>query len=303
MLNKNKNYKYLTLLIILITSVVLISSCSKKEENFDQVNPTTPSISDMPNNESAPMESDSQIPEINTDEFNPLDEEDPGIPINFGDSMNNEPEITPNDNIDFENEISDMYKASSMDDYTGEIKYAGSTPIAILPIDMPTPTPRKALEFNYSEYSANDLNLKFQAPSGWQVDESIHEAFILREPEANKKDDFCAEITISAIPLSKEYTASDLNREIKQQLEQLGARNYTRWSPSKTAKRTLLNSPGVYANFRGTLVTGQVVRGRIHMSVKNNVLYSILIVHPADYNDDFIGVFSKIRSTIDLINK
>ncbi|NMD37977.1 MAG: hypothetical protein GYA87_04765, partial [Christensenellaceae bacterium] len=181
--------------------------------------------------------------------------------------------------------------------------YVGSTPIAILPVDLPTPTPRQALEFTYQVYEVPKLNLKFEAPSGWEPDESIQDTYILNEPAANQKDGYSASITIRAIAVAKDYVESDLRREINQQLEQLGATNYSEWRPSLLDTRELLGKNGVYANYSGTLVTGIRVRGRIHVTCINKVLYTVHFSQPANFNNDYIAAYTQLRKTIDFINK
>lgn len=310
MFNIKKIYRPLSIVFMLFFTISLISSCGNKVNNFDQVDPNN-AQNESNQTVSATQESNiATIPEVDENKINPLDEEEPGMPIDNNENNSYNSELSNDEfpiNLDnsqnSDYDLENVSTAPSMDDYNGEIKYAGATPIAIMPVDMPTPTPRQALEFNYTQYNATNLNLKFEAPSGWEIDESIHDSYVLREPDANIKDDFSAVITVSAIPLSKDYTKSDLNREIKQQLDQLGSRNYSRWSPSNTAKRSLLNNDGIYANFKGTLVTGQRIRGRLHMTVIDRVLYSVQIIHPAQYNEDFIGVFSNIRRTLNFINK
>lgn len=44
--------------------------------------------------------------------------------------------------------------------------YAGSTPIPLDPIDMPTPTPRPSLSFTYGDYSAASVGRELQGSRG-----------------------------------------------------------------------------------------------------------------------------------------
>lgn len=294
-MRKSIYHKYLLFSLLLVVAMLLISSCKQNTENYNIVNQNNPetAIQNTENPVTEPAEPTEQL------NFDPLAEEVMGDlieePVDIDISNAELPSVPEISTLNTEQ---NNYESA----IEGNIKYAGATPIPILPIDIPTPTPKAALQFNYEEYTVQKLNLKFQAPAGWEIDESMQDTFILNEPLTNQKDNFSASIVIRALPLSKEYSSSDLNRELKSQLEQMGLLNYTRWSPSNVAKRSLLNKDGLYANYKGTLVNGTKIRGRLHMVAIGNTLYSVQITHPADYNEDFIGVHSKIRHTIAFIN-
>lgn len=275
--------------VIAIAGLLLLSSCSPNEnKNFVVIkNEQTTAPAEVQNTiEAEPVSTD----------YNPLDEEHPGEIID----VTQEQDTTNADPLNEENVDANQI-VSNVDSTI--YPYAGSTPIPLLPADLPTPTPRKALEFTYQDYNANNLNLKFQAPTGWEVNESIQDTYILNEPAANQKDGYSASITIRAVAVTKEYTLPDLKKEVIQQLEQLGATNYDKWSPSLTAERPMLNAKGVYANYKGTLVTGVEVRGRIHATCIDKTLYSIHISQPANFNNDYITVFSKLLKSLTFIRK
>ncbi len=174
--------------------------------------------------------------------------------------------------------------------------YAGSTPIPLLPVDAPTPTPRPTLTFTYVPYTA--LGLSFEAPAGWVADESVSDMYILSEPEAQLKDGQLGVLTLSVVPVSSNYTESNLKSEVQQRLDTLGATNFSVWKPSLTATRYLLGAKGVYANYTGTLTSGVQVGGRIHCTCVDKTLYCVQITYPLGFKDDYLNVFSKVRETI-----
>lgn len=302
-MNAFKNHRY-TFLALLMALMILISSCGKKE-NYNLVNQNEPETATTATPTIAPTETleNSQPSSEETLNYDPLSEEDTGelveTPNEDSNTVDNTAAIaSPEDDSVFGSPID---AGTNNTDSTG-IKYAGATPIPILPIDVPTPTPQQALQFTYQEYSAEKLNLKFQAPAAWEVDDSQQDAYVLKEPLTNQKDGFSAEVVIRAIPLSKEYSSSDLSRELKTQLEQMGLLNYTSWSPSLSAKRDLLGKSGLYANYRGTLANGVRIRSRLHMVAIGTTLYSLQITGPSKYNTDFIGVHTHIRRSLSFIN-
>lgn len=176
--------------------------------------------------------------------------------------------------------------------------YAGATPIPLTPVDLPTPTPHPELTFDYATYTAGSLGLSFDCPSGWLVDESQTDVFVLTEPETQMHDGQQCIITISAEPVTATYSESDLKKQVTQRLKDIGSVNFTVWNPSLTASRTLMDSKGVYANYTGTLANGIEVAGRILYASANNKLYGVEMVYPRDYRDDYLNIFAKIRDTI-----
>ena len=178
--------------------------------------------------------------------------------------------------------------------------YAGSTPIPLNPVDMPTPTPRAKLNFTYTPYSASTVGVTFEGPSGWQVDQSQSYLFVLSEPQNQVKDNQQCVITISAEPISN-YSQRELETHVTQRLNTIGGGDFTKWKPSYTATRHMLGQTGVYANYSATRSDGTEVGGRIHYVSVDNVLYGLEIVYPLGFKDDFIDVFGQIRSSMSRI--
>ena len=102
-------------------------------------------------------------------------------------------------------------------------------------------------------------------------------------------------ISIYAVPVTSDYSQSQLEQEIKQRLDTISALDFIEWRPSYTDTRYLMGSAGVYANYTGKLVTGVEVGGRIHATTIDNVLYCIQITYPLDFRTDFMDVFAQLR--------
>jgi len=179
--------------------------------------------------------------------------------------------------------------------------YAGSTPIPINPVDMPSPTPRPDLSYTYSTYIASTVGVTFEGPVNWAVDESQPYMFILSEPANQIKEGQQCVITLSAEPVSSNYDQRDLKTHVNQRLDTLYSSDYTDWSPSYTATRYMMGSEGVYANYSAKTYNGIEVGGRIQYVCINNVLYGLEIVFPQGYKDDFIDVFGEVRTTMAMI--
>ncbi len=176
--------------------------------------------------------------------------------------------------------------------------YAGSTPIPLLPIDAPTPTPRAPLSFTYVAYNVPSLGLSFEGPAGWVADASVDGIYTLTEPEQQMKDNQLGIVTLSASPVTANYSETELGTEIKSRLNNISATNFVEWKPSYTATRYLMGSKGVYANYSGTLADGTEIGGRLHAVTIDKVLYCIEITYPYGFKDDYLNIFSKVRETI-----
>ncbi|MEF9878277.1 MAG: hypothetical protein RR975_02500 [Clostridia bacterium] len=209
------------------------------------------------------------------------------------DAMNEEGMIDPNLTGDEVNNYDSAAAAGT------EYPYAGSTPIPLDPIDMPTPTPRPKLAFTYMPYTSA-IGVSFEAPAGWLVDETQSETFIISEPTDQIKENQQCIVTLTAFKVNSNYSESNLKTEVKQRLDNIKATNFTTWKPSLTASRYLMGSKGVYANYSGELANGTQLGGRIHYTCVDKVLYGLEIVYPLGYKDDYLGVFSKVRETLKL---
>ena len=179
--------------------------------------------------------------------------------------------------------------------------YAGSTPIPLNPVDMPTPTPKPDLSFTYTQYIASTVGVTFEGPANWQVNETQSSMFILSEPTNQIKDGQQTTITLSAEPIGSNYDQRDLEKHVEQRLDTIGGLQFSDFKPSYTATRHMLGSTGVYANYSGTLTDGTEVGGRIQYVSIDGTLYGLEIVFPLGFKDDFIDVFGEVRGSMSFI--
>lgn len=176
-------------------------------------------------------------------------------------------------------------------------EYAGATPVVIDPIDKPTPTPVPALTFTYQVYDATKLHLSFEAPVGWTVNDGESDTYILTNPDPAV--DYAATLTVRAVSVTSDYTTNDLKKEINQMLDTIGSVNFSTYSPSNTAERTLLDKAGVYANYKGTLAGGVQVAGRVHATCINKVLYTMHLSYPQAMTNSYVeNVYTQFRHTV-----
>lgn len=177
--------------------------------------------------------------------------------------------------------------------------YAGATPVVVNPIDMPTPTVVPPLTFAYQAYDATALQLSFEGPVGWVVDESVANTYTIYNP--NPAMDYAAALTIQRVPVTSDYNKSDLKKEVQAMLSSIGNTGFAEFDKSNTAERTLIGHDGIYANYTGTLHDGTKVAGRVHITCIDRVLYKVHITYPRAYTETYKElVYDKLRDTITL---
>jgi len=173
-------------------------------------------------------------------------------------------------------------------------RYAGSTPIPLDPVDMPTPTPPPELEFEYETYDAA-IGYSFEAPVGWIVDQDDKDAFVIRDPET--RDNVNGTISLSRTSVSATYRANDLKSELTNRLNDI-QRHYVGWQIWNADERKLLGGDGIYNIYRGTAYDGTLVRGLVHLALVDRYMVCLQFSAPGQYNTSYQRVYNKIRQTI-----
>lgn len=266
--------KKLLMLMLVMVSVLLVGCTPKPQDN-------TIDLPSLPATQAPVMELPATI--FLPEGIDPSAEEEYGDEVEY---------IGPS--VDSNNQADDKDMPSS--------DYAGSTPIPLNPIDMPTPTPRTPLSFTYDTYTASRLGISFESVAGYEVDESLQDSFVLREPANQQKDNKGVVITLTVASVSNRYDKNDVKKDVTAKLKDLGSINYQSWRPTNPAERNLLKAPGYYADYRGVMMDGTIIRGRVHMALlPGNKLLTLHIEHPAEYNTDYIGVYTHIRNTMKTI--
>lgn len=259
--------KRILLITVLVAAMALLAGCGDKQAAVT----TAPAA--LPTQQPAMQATNVPVPEFDAslpEDYDPSLEEDPGSLL-----TNEQP--------------------------AQMAVHAGATPIPIDPVDMPTPTPRQALAFTYSKYTANKLGISFESIAGYEIDESQADSYTLREPDIMVKDNYAVEISFQITPTGSNYKIDNLRSELSTKLKDLGAINYTEWSVTTLSKRTLLGKEGYYGNYRGVMYDGTIVRGRVHMALLDGKLLTFHISNPGWYNTDYINVYTHIRDTIKLL--
>ena len=209
-------------------------------------------------------------------------------------------EDTPDPELDYdpaaeEDDALQGYYASGEYNEYGVSVYAGTTPIPLDPVDMPTPTPRPDLTFTYAAYTASGLGLTFEGPMDWQVTEDTSSTFTLTDPTT--RDNVNASLSISTAPVANNYKAADAAGDLKSYLLNL-QKNYTKWHTENAAKRTLMGADGYYNVYRAELYDGTIVRGLVHIALVNGRTVTVHLQSPGWFNSSYTKAYTKLRNTL-----
>ena len=225
----------------------------------------------------------------------PMSVEDTGTPEE-GDAL-------PGEDYDptLEEDNGSFVSGAVYDDY-GRTVYAGATPIPLDPIDMPTATPKPTLAFTYGQVNAESLRLTFEAPAGWIVDTSAANQIVLTDPNAYDGVNATLTVKMSAVPGS--YKLSDVRTEVRNALKEIGQYNYSKWSTTELASRTLLKKDGYYADYNGVYYDGTAVHGRVMVALlDNNQIITVHMACPDGYfNSSYKTVLNHFRETLKTMN-
>ena len=173
-------------------------------------------------------------------------------------------------------------------------RYAGSTPIPLDPVDMPTPTPRPDVTFEYDTYQAA-IGYSFEAPAGWEITQDDSTAFILTDPET--RDGVNGQIIITVQKVDSGYKVNQLKTELNNQLDDL-KRNYVEFRPATMAARSLLKYDGFYNTYRGVTYDGIIVRGLVHVCLAERRIITLSFKASGWYNTSYTRVYNRVKNTI-----
>lgn len=192
-----------------------------------------------------------------------------------------------------------FYIGGNFDEY-GRLLQVGATPIALDPVDMPTPTPRPSLVFNYTTVTASTLGVTFDVPADWIVDESVPGTVVITDPVM--RDGYQGSITIIISSKPNTFKTADIKDELNTFIAGLHRTNFNEWKTEKPSDRKLMGKAGYYTTYRGVRYDDVIIRGRVHMSLLDGGrLLTVHLSAPGWYNESYTNVYYKVRDTIKAI--
>lgn len=298
-----------TLFLCLLMLLVILSGCSNEKSPTQNFTVATQAF--------GPTEAATATPDPQSIPQNDPSSNDPSIFASnpYDDALDN---FTPEDVLNEEGYQDDgIYDSDTYDGYDSAgfvaggfeeyayaeetstpYPYAGTSPIPLNPVDMPTPTPRPPLNFTFVPYTITSMGLTFDGPAGWVPNESVNGQFLLQESDMQLKDGQLGILTITSAPLTNDYSESNLKEEVMARYRNITDTDFSSLKPSLTATRHLMGHMGVYMNYTATRSDGTQIGGRIHCVSIDKTLYGIEIIYPLGFRDAFLEVFSQMRSSI-----
>ena len=268
--------RQLAFALVICLACVLLSGCAQEQTNY----PEAGSAQTQPQPQTVRQQ----------DVYQTVTEPPAEVVIAFPDDY--DPEADDEAGDETEEESGPSYQTYPGDQVTS--KYAGSTPIPIDPVDMPTPTPKPDVTFEYQTYDTA-MGYSLEGPVGWETVQNDPNTFILRDPVM--RDNVNGQIMLTAQTVPATYKASELRGELSNQLTQL-QRNYVQWRIWTPDSRSLLGGSGVYNAYRGETYDGTAVRGIVHVALLDRKLVTLSFSAPADYNTSYQRVYNYVRNHI-----
>lgn len=178
-----------------------------------------------------------------------------------------------------------------------------ATPVAVDPIDKPTPTPMPTPNFWYDRYDAQEMGVSFSVPLTWLLNPKYNAATTLQfvEPQTEMMDvgGYQTRITIEKVDMGLEQTGDDAQAQLKQALTELGS-TFTSFTANDPAKTTFAGCPGYYCYYRGDYNDGTksyAMNGRIVVFAKDRALYQVRLTAPRSWYTYYQYAYRKIRDS------
>ncbi len=182
-----------------------------------------------------------------------------------------------------------------------------ATPIAVDPIDKPTPTPMPTPSYVYEKYSNEEMGVSFYIPYTWLLNPNTNRdttiQFVEPRSEMMEPDGYQTRITIEKVNMGLSQTSSDALARLESTLEQL-EQSFTVFTPGDIVSGKVGDYNGHYCYYKAEYNDGTknyVMNGRIIIVAHEKALYQIRITTPRAWYSYYENVFRKVRSTFKVL--
>ena len=179
-----------------------------------------------------------------------------------------------------------------------------ATPVAIDPIDKPTPTPAPTPNFVYETYENPTMGVSFSIPYTWLLNPNTNQdttvQFVEPKSEMMEPDGYQTRITIEKYNMGLTQTASDARTRLESTLDELAA-SFTTFTPAEIASGSFGAGNGYYCYYKADYNDGTKtyeMNGRIIVVAHEKALYQIRLTTPRNWYSYYNYLWRKIRSTI-----
>lgn len=179
-----------------------------------------------------------------------------------------------------------------------------ATPVAVDPIDKPTPTPEPTPNFVYEAYENTAMGVSFSIPYTWLLNPNTNQdttvQFVEPKSEMMEPDGYQTRITVEKYSMGLDQTASDARTRLESTLEELSA-SFTTFTPGTIASGSFGAGKGYYCYYKADYNDGTKtyeMNGRIIIVAHNKALYQIRLTTPRNWYSYYNYLWRKVRSTI-----
>lgn len=196
-----------------------------------------------------------------------------------------------------------LSEEAAFDFSTLTVEDPAATPVAVDPIDKPTPTPLPKPSYWYETYENPGMGISFSIPGTWLLNPNTNQDTTIQfvEPKADRmeKDGYQTRLTVEKVNMGLSQTASDAKDRLESTLAQLES-TFTTFTPGQPASTTIGNAKGYYCYYKATYDDGSKtyhMRGRIAIVAHEKALYQVRITTPQSWYSYYENVFRKVRSS------
>lgn len=178
-----------------------------------------------------------------------------------------------------------------------------ATPIAVDPIDKPTPTPMPEPNYWYETYTNADMGVSFSIPGTWLLNPNTNQTTTIQfvEPKSEMMDvgGYQTRLTVEKVNTGLEQTATDAMERLETTLTQLES-TFTSFTPYTIASRSMGDAKGYYCYYKAEYNDGTKtyqMRGRIIVVAYGKALYQVRITTPQSWYSYYENVFRNVCNT------
>ena len=178
-----------------------------------------------------------------------------------------------------------------------------ATPVAVEPIDKPTPTPMPKPSFIYDTYESDALGISFSIPYTWLLNPNTNHdttiQFVEPKSERMEKDGYQTRITIEKYNMGLTQTAADAKARLETTLDELAA-SFTTFTPNAIDSASFGEGKGYYCYYRADYNDGTKtyeMNGRVIIVAHEKALYQIRLTTPRDWYSYYNYVWREVRSS------
>ena len=178
-----------------------------------------------------------------------------------------------------------------------------ATPVAVDPIDKPTPTPMPEPTYWYDTYKNERMGISFSIPGTWLLNPNTNQdttiQFVEPKSERMEKDGYQTRLTVEKVNMGLSQTAADAKDRLESTLSQLES-TFTSFTPGQPASTTIGDAKGYYCYYKAEYNDGTKtynMRGRIAIVASGKALYQVRITTPQSWYSYYENVFRKVRNS------